>query len=469
MGKTFLLFEDEQDAGEQLLNELTRQSGDDEHRVVWFKRGFDPPAGRQVYPVSVEDGFELPEVFAVTKAGRRPLDSAQTWRQSQFDAAILDLILQKRGIPVGFDYAEWLELAGFRGPVVIVSQQDRDQRQFKSLDILHLHKLEDEWERRAINRVLIGTRAGVTGERKPQRRFLPVNYLGREPITLLSSFYAQSGGTQQDWRCIYFGRDEQFEKHLRQFFDLKPYASDKVIYPISDLENVLKEADKQGRKPKVVFIDCEAWVEKDDENNERTNRLTDSLARLACAAFSGLAARPIGMFLGKLDACKRERSALAGSNAVFVQRDKLLTAPSVWAGEAVERFAISYSRLWEEAKKLGHKKGGLLPTRLKNKGGVVRKDEEGKIIMKQPPPWPPEILHAGAQMIEALLPAYLMARSSYRLAGDPNIPVSLADWIGTPAVRQLNTNFCHDLDDILRQLKLGRAVTDQQVELYSKA
>lgn len=461
MDKTILLFEDECETGDELLNILQRCAGQSEYKVVWFKRGFDSRAGRPIYPVSVETGFEGPIVYGVTKTGRRRLDSKLIWWQSHFDAAILDIYLESRSKPVGYDFAEWLEHAGFKGPVALVSQLDRDVRLFKTLDILPLHKLGDaNWTSRAIDHVLRQSPKG-----KSKKRSLLVNYLGRDPNGFFADFFEQSGGNPQDWRSLYFGTDDDFEKHLRKFFDLKPYDVDNPLHPISELDRVLKAADKTGRKPKVIFVDCKGWRHSEGEKPDEADRLTDSLAKLVSDAFSALSSRPIGLILGKVDALEKQRSALAENNAMFVPREQLRSYPSLWAGETVEHFALAYSRVWEAGKKFNRPKSSLLPAPAK-KDGKAKKTEKGKRIMVPPQPWPTEVLYAGTQMLEALLPAYMMARSQYRLAGDSNIPVSLADWIGTADVKPLNTNFCHELDDILQQLKRGRVISEQQFELY---
>jgi hypothetical protein len=423
-----LLFEDQAVYAKLLTRSFLDQAPKGSFQIVWFKNGFDPQPGKTIYPATVEKEFG-PQLIVIDQGNISETAGELTWWQESFDAAILDIFVGHSDRPIGYRYAEWLERAGFAGPVVMISQRARETREFR-LSLRRLHKDEDDWHREAVKFVIRGT---SSLHQLAGRHLFNVNYIGRDPETFVTGFHQQDSVHElQKWPSLYFGEDERLAERLSTFFDF-PFYRGKRAHAVEQLGEILVDAEKRGgRQPKIIWIDC----------INRGNQLTDDLVHQLADAFHERRAKQIGLFLADADALVTTRQLLFHSNAIYLSRRRLDEHPGFWAGEAVTQLAATYEHFREVA------------------------GQHGKINeLVAAKSWPDPMYQAGLSVIESLLPAFIMARSTARIAGTPGFP-SLAAWTSRTAGMQVKGPFTKHVSAIVNKLHEKGLVGRMQAELY---
>ncbi|MEQ1853785.1 MAG: hypothetical protein ABMA01_19590, partial [Chthoniobacteraceae bacterium] len=228
---TILVYEDDDVHVNQLITAFSKQlKNGTTVRLVWFRDGFDrrnDDDDPNCYPARVKPEY-VPTVIELSAKGTQPQSrGAQSWWQSEFDGAVLD-IYDGDLTPVGREFGDWLATAEFAGPVFVVSRLGHDTGWFTSLrNVRNGRKGDGRWAQNAVDFLLQNCKPGQT----------LVNYRGREPKTLLKEFdsaatrrAARGPGSPKlpPWDCCYFGEDSGAARALGSFFRMEFFDGEAV-------------------------------------------------------------------------------------------------------------------------------------------------------------------------------------------------------------------------------------------------
>ena len=403
-----LVYEDEPEVVQALVNAFANGlKPGEEIEIIWFETGFDPPRKksiqpgepfapelnpeivwfdtrdprreRPIYPIKVEAGYE-PWLIRIETQHAAPTWPPQErgkceWHQEEFREVILDIYHEPspgRSTEVGRDFADWFELANFRGPRSVITRRGRPLNW--PIKYKRFHKKEDpDWDVKCVDKTLSELRNEKEQQIAGRIEAFHVDCLGRNPTKFLSDFDAQSLDAirattdrvneriPKDWHALYFGPDRTVADYLCKYFRLRLYTNKaRAIAPISELAEVLLEINQlRGEKPRVVWLDFGEEAIFDNKSateladtkciKREGDKIVDEIPVFPPKGDRNLAANLVFFILAKEE---RVSSTLMETfercNVFFVSRSDILKHPHVWTVINVGELADSYANFSRE-------------------------------------------------------------------------------------------------------------------------
>lgn len=165
-----LIYDDEEEVVDNIISETRKTLGpSDSREFVHFRRGFNWDRGKyreDLHPAELPSGYE-PDVFVVTAANITRKKGKHVWWQAEFAGAILD-IYDEGGEPLGNKFADWLNLAEFDGPIVVISKGPQRGDHFGRLRSYEtVSKTKENWPAKVVE--FLGQRSATNSD-EPARQ-----------------------------------------------------------------------------------------------------------------------------------------------------------------------------------------------------------------------------------------------------------------------------------------------------------